>query len=78
MAQLLIAVRYTLGFPLPFPLLLVVHIDACSGLPVWQSNLNIGDRIDMIDGVPVRGKSQRQLAGVTHRHAQAHRATRVV
>lgn len=31
---------------------------------LWQSNLNIGDRIDMIDGVPVRGKSQRQLAGM--------------
>jgi hypothetical protein len=28
----------------------------------WESTLNIGDRICNIDGVPVRGKSQRQLA----------------
>ena len=33
------------------------------GTSAWQSNLNIGDRVDMIDGVPVRGKSQRLLAG---------------
>jgi C-terminal processing protease CtpA/Prc len=32
------------------------------GTSAWQSPLNIGDRVAMIDGVPVRGKSQRQLA----------------
>ena len=32
------------------------------GTSAWQSPLNIGDRIAMIDGVPVRGKGQRQLA----------------
>ena len=36
--------------------------DIEKGTSAWQSPLNIGDRIAMIDGVPVRGKSQRQLA----------------
>lgn len=36
--------------------------DIEKGTSAWQSPLNIGDRIGMIDGVPVRGKSQRQLA----------------